>query len=407
MKNLEIIWLAIGIILTNATQLRPESVPIGPGEVMVSIWLILSVIKVLIYRRYLLTPISQIVGLFWLVSLISFTLGLSIADSMNLISNGWPRDYFALGFAFIFSMNLTSSTFFYLRIQEIVKDVIVLSTVGLFIIFMMPSLIPFLETWSEGVRFMGLSHNPNQLSLLLSMIPFFALYLAQISADWVVKIKFFLLIIPCVIMGISTQSDALTMSWLLGLSIIIFMRFYSKILALRAYNLLSPELKNILKLIFRIFVILIILIAGLFLYHKIYNISESVYNEGDQGSLRVTLWKNGITAMSYSPLFGLGPGAHSGEIEPFLGFEAHNTFVDWGSSSGIIGLMAYVCLLAWVAWQTWKAKLFILFAAVISLMVFSSFHYVVRHPIFWFYLLSLASLSMEATKNKFQKGVQN
>lgn len=407
MKNLEIIWLLTGIILTNATQLRLPGVPIGIGEIMVFIWIILALIKFITYKSYLSTPILKLVGLFWLVAFTSLTLGLSIADSMNLKSSAWHHDYLAFILSFILSICLANSHFFYLEIYRMIDYVISFSTFALLIIFLFPDYVPFLNLWYGEVRFLGWSQNPNQLSLLLSAIPFFALYFFRRSSQSLSKLKFILIIVCCFILGASTQSDALNFGWIVGFIVSIFIGLYISIINkfISTNKYIKSELKGILQGISAILAVIIILILTEFLYQKVYGIFGSVYDDGNQGSLRMTLWKNGITAISYSPLFGLGPGAHSGITRPFLDFEAHNTVIDWGSSSGIVGIIAYISLLGWIAWQAWKKQSFIMFAAVVCLMTFSCFHYVLRHPIFWFYLLSINSLSNQ--NDNFKSRIYN
>ncbi|WP_217312854.1 O-antigen ligase family protein [Richelia sinica] len=388
--------------MTNATQLRLPSLPIGLGEIMLFFWVILALIKLLINKLCLITPILKLVSLFWIVAFTSLTLGLEIADSMNLQSSEWYRDYFAFGFSFILSICLANSDFLYSQTQKMIDYVISFSMLALFSLFLFPYSVPFLITWYDGIRFLGWSKNPNQLALLLSIIPFFSLYLFKTSHQILSKLKFIILIILCFILGTATQSDALIFAWMIGLTISIFLESYlflSKKFLFKKY--IKSEIKGLIQAMIAVLFAIIILILADFGYQQIYSTFANIYDEGDQGSARTILWKNGMIAISYSPLFGLGPGAHSGEAGPFLDFEAHNTFIDWGSSSGILGIIAYISLLGWIAWQAWKKQSFIMFAAVICLMIFSSFHYVLRHPIFWFYLLSINSLINQSSKNKY------
>jgi hypothetical protein len=40
MKRFVAGWAALAVILTSATQLRSAAVPLGPGEVLLAIWLL-------------------------------------------------------------------------------------------------------------------------------------------------------------------------------------------------------------------------------------------------------------------------------------------------------------------------------------------------------------------------------
>ncbi|AUT00937.1 hypothetical protein CLI64_11280 [Nostoc sp. CENA543] len=403
MKNFEIWWLSIGIILTSATQMRLSSLPIGVGEVMLCIWMLFSIVKILIVKQHLITPTLKYICLFWMVGLASLTFGLSIADSRNLTSTTWYHDYFAFGFLFVFSICLTNSHFFYSQIHQMLDYAVSFSILVLSTIFLFPSSISFLTPWYEGVRFLGWSQNPNQLALLLSAVPFLSIHLFLTNSNVFARLKFLILIILCLIIGIATQSDALIFAWMIGFTVTILLNLYSwlnhKILS-RRY--IKSEIKVIWLLIIAVLLAIALLIFTEISYQGIYSASANVYDEGGQGSLRVTLWKNGLTAISASPLFGLGPGAHSGSTAPFLDFEAHNTFIDWGSSSGILGIIAYIAILGWIAWQVWNKQSFILLSAIVALIVFSSFHYVLRHPIFWFYLLGINSLTVQNHRSRYQ-----
>lgn len=401
MKSLEIIYLVTAILLTTATQLRFPGTPIGIGEIILSLWIILSIIKIIINKYLLITPLVKLIGTFWLLAFTSLTLGLSVSDSINLKSDGWSRDYFAFGFSFIFSLCLTHSKFFYSQIQKMIDYMISFSMVALLTIFLFPSSIPFLNPWYSGIRFRGWAENPNQIALLLSIIPFFALHLLfNKSSNLLSKIWYILLIITCLTIGIATDSDAIKIGWLTGSTIIIFLIIHHLLVSIFSSQHVVNFLKKSYQSILGIIIILIKLICFKNIYKHINMTLESPDNKGDDG--RIILWQHGIDAIYNSPLFGLGPGAHSGENAPFLNFEAHNTFIDWGSSSGIVGIISYILLVGSIAWQAWKRQSFVMFAAVICLIIFSCFHYVLRHPIFWFYLLSIHSLTSQTAKIPYQ-----
>jgi O-antigen ligase len=75
---------------------------------------------------------------------------------------------------------------------------------------------------------------------------------------------------------------------------------------------------------------------------------------------------------------------------PFLGYEVHNTFLDWATATGVLGVMAYVALLAWAVARAWRGGRPELVLMMCALAVFSFFHFVLRHPSFWFPLVITA-----------------
>ena len=121
---------------------------------------------------------------------------------------------------------------------------------------------------------------------------------------------------------------------------------------------------------------------------------EAVAGEREQGSVRITLWKNGFFAGLSSPLFGLGPGAFSGLSGPFGRFEAHNSMIDWFASAGLVGIVSF----GWLIYRCWPNSRLVLSsnsanapllssALIAGLLVFSAFHFTFRQPLYWFYIV--------------------
>lgn len=399
MKTWEIIWVAVGIVLTTATQLRRSSLPLGPGEVMLAIWILFVGIEIALVRHHSITSVTRVFFCFWIASFTSLALGLLSAESLGLTSLSVFHDTFAFAFVFSFSMAFlirVSSNQYLTKILSLYTS---FAIVSLSILFIFPRLIPFLNTWYGGARFTAWSKDPNQLALLLSTMPFFSLYFLQLSKNKYEKFGRFLLIIMSFILGAATQSDSLRIWWIIASLITIFLMLY-RWLSERAIIFLSPYKIFVIKQILILGLVLNLVLLGCMVYEKVYTVLNHVYSYGSQGSARLTLWANGIAALSHSPIFGLGPGAHSGYTKPFLAVEAHNTFIDWTVSYGIVGLICYISLLGWVGWKVWKNGSVALFAAFISLVGYSVFLYTLRHIIFWFCLLTLASLSTQVLTQK-------
>jgi O-antigen ligase len=118
-----------------------------------------------------------------------------------------------------------------------------------------------------------------------------------------------------------------------------------------------------------------------------------MYEEGDQGEGRVVRWTNGIRAMMHSPLVGFGPGSYSGEFGPFESKEAHNSLVDWGASTGMLGIALHLSLFAWCLLRCLRAGQLILFAMLTALAGASMFGYFLRQPIYWMLLVLAVMLS--------------
>ncbi|MEJ5363538.1 MAG: O-antigen ligase family protein [Desulfosoma sp.] len=238
-------------------------------------------------------------------------------------------------------------------------------------------------------RFTGWAKNPNQLALLLAPIPFIAADLGlrakgANSAGWWAAATFI------VMGGTATQSDALVVAW--G-STVFFMAILILFFSARRgrRNSRWVVLGCILVLLIPIIAFLVESILNLELISLLYNSIRSLYEQNEQGHIRIILWENGMKAILSSPLVGLGPGSHSGLVGPYGGSEAHNSLIDWGASAGFLGIAAYLTLMASMFLAAIRRQRTMLALALYSLFIFSLFHYVLRHPFFW---LTLATVRL-------------
>jgi O-antigen ligase len=109
--------------------------------------------------------------------------------------------------------------------------------------------------------------------------------------------------------------------------------------------------------------------------------------ENNQGSVRFAIWVNSLSVIFEAPYVGWGPGAHAGIEFPHDNFESHNTLLDWGSGTGLMGVLSLLVVYFWVVVVTIKFRSGTLLATVVALITVSMFHNYLRQPVFWFYLL--------------------
>ncbi|HEY9640571.1 MAG TPA: O-antigen ligase family protein [Coleofasciculaceae cyanobacterium] len=401
MTDWNTLWLVAGIVLTTATQLRVAGGSIGPGEVMLAIWILLAIGRVLIAQCHLMSPLVKAVLLFWIACCLALALGTAIASSQGIIAveadlqHNMQALIFASAFSLVFTISFTS-------VQKIKQGLVyftALITIPLGILFFFPSILPFINSQYGNVRFSGWSLNPNQTALSLLFIPFFSLYLLKESQDTFGKIWYGLLAAVSIFLGIATRSDALSFAWDIGAICLVIFGIDRVFLNILINNIHFSVRLNIYRLLIRLLLLAIALLSLPVVYYAVSSTAVEVYDDGGQGSDRLRLWANGIAAFSHSPIFGLGPGSHSGEIGPFLSQECHNTFIDWLTNAGSVGLISYIVLLAWIGWMTWRKGSPILLAAVIASVGFASFHYVLRQSLYWFCLLTIAEITLFSSDN--------
>jgi O-antigen ligase len=134
--------------------------------------------------------------------------------------------------------------------------------------------------------------------------------------------------------------------------------------------------------------------------------SEALYSEDNQGDLRFHLWAEAFDKGMDSAMLGLGPGPHltktkSWKFSPPAKFEAHNTPLDLFSQGGVLALLAIAFLYASLLLATTRAKLPALAALSCAIVVFSMFHFIIRHPIFWFGVVLCLLEAASASKRSF------
>lgn len=233
--------------------------------------------------------------------------------------------------------------------------------------------LDFLYYAGTGVRFSAGAKNPNTLALYC--ISALAI-LSSVNLGFFRKAFFTLLIIYITYL---TESDAAYLSLLAILLTYIFLKISSS-------NFLLPLL------------ILFFLGAATFIYQNasiIFSYLQILWiYAGD--SFRFLLIENGLSAWMKNPaitLLGNGAGSFSGFNNPYEGWEAHSTPVDFLTIGGIFGLILFYFPLFYGFIVNYKYKNLFLCSAIVGLFILSCFHFIGRNPIWWFSLLLVLNIS--------------
>lgn len=383
--------LVAGLLLTSAIKLRLPALPLGPGELVLIVWLVVAASRSWGRRsepgvQSTLVPFT----VFWLVALSAMGLGAFVAQSVGIAGEEPAgRDFIALGldagFSLVLSAELRRCDARRLAVRY-GRWAMIFFGVLLVIAIVRRRIGPF-DLWYELVRFTALATNPNQIALYLVPAPFFLLEDRVDRPFGSPRPRILLAVAVLVVVGVATGSDALVLSWIAGGGAVAGWLWLRAMLSAHR-SASAPFLGGIMP---PILFIAGMVLWGEVLYDKVEHSLSSTINEGGQASDRFSLWANGVKAFSYSPVVGWGPGAHSGVNAPFSGMECHNTFVDWLTVTGALGEVALVGLLLWVLGSTVTAKKVALSIGVAVIISFSSFHYVLRQPVFWFYLVVASS----------------
>lgn len=386
------VWLAAGMVLTSATETRMAEVPLGIGEVMLVTWLAGRTLQQMRRGDLVSNRILRAFATFWGVAFVALLAGALVAGSMGLEAEGGVTHDLpayvlaaAVGLAYLGSPDLRE------RAELSVPLLVVFAVVPLGLIAVIDQVaagvLPF-RVWF-GPRFVGWAKNPNQTALLLSVTPLFALDVIRHTKKVVMRVLMTGLFATALVIGILTESDALKLSWMAAAGLVALLAW------LRAVQ--GARRRQFWGIVWRLIIPLAV-VGGMVLYWgqvttELQETAEGTYRKSNQGDDRITLWRNGFEAMKVSPIVGLGPGAHSGIRGPFEGSEAHNSVLDWGASAGLVGVAAYLVLVLSMALQARRDPSGLTLVTVGTLFIFSLFHFVLRHPLFWFYMLNVTALA--------------
>lgn len=397
--------LAFATVASTATKIRLPGLPAGIGELLLIGWLICGVAG-----RWVLTgfhwPIAFALrwgGLFLLCLSAALLTGFLRALASGMTST-YDTLHETIAWAFIgilvswFLLESSASG----QIERYLRAFAAAGLTAVAAIFAtaIVTRIVFGSSafWYMGIRLSGWSENPNQFAALLAPLPFVAWHF-RTQTNRPMRRRFWTIGISGVLVsGLAAQSDALFVAWSLGLAILLFVWWIKGIVGNRR------TVRSILMsgvIIPAILGALLVPVSG-----SIARLAESAVedraNEGGQAGTRIRLWENGMDAVLQSPLFGWGPGAHSGLGHAFQGTEAHNTFIDLAAQAGIPASLALIALITLTMWIGVRNRAPLLAVALLAIAVFAVFHNVLRQPIFWLLMFSVASMRSGAASCNYQ-----
>lgn len=371
------IIFVVSIAMTLFTAIRLPNIPIGIGEILlliIGVYMFLKNYRELNYKFFK----DNLLLKFWFISFILLLVGFIVSYFFgNLVTSGAiVHDTAAYGFIFLMLITLS---LFQNKLQsqlEVFEKFIYLSLIFysiLFVFFLVFSNLTLDKGhWGPMIRYSGMSYNPNQFALLFTVIPFMFLYFHKI----LIEKYFFSFTVPLVLLsifiGMRIGSDALNLAWLFALIIYLFLIYITKY---------SNFYVNILLLIIAISVSILIL----------FNLKEIIFfidGGPSSASGRIELIFNAFNDLDKMFYFGFGPGPHSylNSLANQFYSEVHNTHIDWFTQTGIIGLFLYFYIIYNIIRGLYIKKEWALVSAFSSLLIFSTFHFTFRQPIFWFFI---------------------
>ena len=396
MLILQDLVLALGLVLSTASQLRLLGGAVGPGEACLMAWLGMALAREAGRLGPALTPVLSRLVAFWLVFAAALGVGMVVGLATEEIRDTDSAVHDAVSYILLAAVSCLCvvEPGAGARLRRVAWLFVACGTASLALLLanawrLVP--IPGVDPWFWE-RLQGWSDNPNQLALLCAALGLVALHLAETAARRGGTVMAALCGILPVYVGRLTGSDTFN---------IVLLATGPVFMALKLRGWLLPIAG---RLTFRsaaawivVFALPLLLASavlfGSALAVQMEDVAAQVSKNGgkeasQESKLRFSLWSEALDRGIGSGLLGLGPGAHLVSTPykrvPPPNFEAHNTPLDLFTQGGLLAVASFGLLVAGGMRRTYRANLAGLTVLLGGLAMFSMFHLIVRHPIFWF-----------------------
>jgi len=407
--------LALGIVLSTATQLRFGGLPIGPGEILIVAWIMAGMIDLVAGRVSPDFSAFYRLATFWILFALALSIGAAVGSVIEWQDSSLPMAHDT--FAYLLMAALSCFTVVVVdtsaQFRRTAWFLILFGNIGILLqiaagweLISLPSVDPWF--WD---RFKGWTENPNQLALTCLVMIMVALHLSSTSAGRLPRIGAFLATIAPFVAGRLSKSDTFISVMFLSAAIYFLLR-------LRAWTSVvasPPRLRHAFVVLVLAFVVPTV--ASVWPLAKAGADDAEAFalslakDKGGEASertldLRIYLWEQATKVGLSSGSLGLGPGPHLPPPPPPIRaggnwdepFEAHNTFLDLFLQGGMLAVAVLGGLIATTALGLYRRRLDVLLTFLIALTVFSNAHFSIRHPIVWFGL-SLCVFAASARPN--------
>ena len=410
------VLLTLGLLLSStASQLRPGDSPVGPGEICLAGWVLLMFFREVCRLGPPLSPPLLKLLIFWL----AFTIAQCVGAMTGFVLGDrhdtglFMHDVMAYPLLAAVSCLSMVEPRASSRLQRVAWLVAILGAAWLAVQVAFGwgwvNLGDF-DPW-EWERFRGLTDNANQLALFCAVLGLLSLHLADSAVGLGERIVALTCMAVAIFVGRLTMSDAF-------LLVLVFAGPAFFILKLGRW-LMSRDRPMRLRSAFSwILVLALPLVAayavpiGASAASEVEDFIKGMTKGGggrdtdETARLRFHLWNAALSRGIETGMLGLGPGPHleipssivAGRRDstndpkhvehPEFGFvpnfEAHNTLLDLFIQGGLPAILSLAWLMAMAVIVTYRARLDALTILLCGLAIFSIFHLIVRHPIFWF-----------------------
>jgi O-antigen ligase len=408
------VLFAFGLLLSPASQLRLAGSPVGPGEICLLIWIVLTLGREAARLGPPLTPALSRLLIFWSLFAIAQSLGtltaLVIGDEHD--AHWFLHDVMAYPLLAAVSCLSVIEPHAGPRLHRVAWLLSALGTPFLALQFAnawglidISSVDPW---WWD--QFRGWSANPHQLAVLCTVLALLSLHLAETATRLGQRIAAVACAIVPIYAGLLTKTDSFSVILVAAGLIFIAFKFRTWLVSC------APRIT--FRSAFAWIVVLALPAALVSAAPLAYSIAveaadfakamarENPEQTEEKAELRFGLWEQAGMRGVESGMLGLGPGPHL-EIPPAIvagryggtfhpkyiehpeptfapNFEAHNTVLDLFVQGGLIAVLSLIWVASTALSTAYRARLAGLPTLLCGLGIYGAATLIIRHPIFWF-----------------------
>jgi hypothetical protein len=406
--------LALGILLSTASQLRPGGAPIGPGEVCLVIWVALMLGRETARLGPHFTPALSRLVIFWLLFAVAQSIGTLAGFAIGDVHDSSLFMHDVMAYPLLAAVSILSAVGpdAGSRMHRVAWLVVTLGSATLALqVAQAWGLVDIgsIDPWYWD-RMRGWSENPNQLAFLCAVLGLLSLHLADVAASTPARIAAIATAVLPIYVGRLSKSDTFGLVLVAAGPIFIALKLQTWLLVHRPTLTIRSAFAWI-----AILALPLLLVSAVPFGYSLAVDAEGLAKDMAKGNqqetestaeVRFQAWRQAIDRGLESGMLGLGPGPHlpippliragrqaaSAEPKDILhpevndtpNFEAHNTLLDIFTQGGLIAVLCLVWLVAAALLLTYRTRLDGLTMLLGGLTIFSIFHLIIRHPIFWF-----------------------
>jgi hypothetical protein len=418
------VLLALGLLLSTASQLRFMGASIGAGEICLIAWLALTLFREVARLGPPLTLAFSQLLIFWLIFAFALSVGTLTGYAIGDVhdSNLFLHDATAYPLLAAVSCFMVTGRSADQRLHRLAW---LLSGFGTAALAILTAVawglldIPSIEPWYWD-RFRGWSANPQQLSLLCAILGLLVLHLADAATQASERVAALACAILPIYIGRLSKSDSFTVALAAAAPIFVTLKLYDWLFSFERRLTIRSALAWTAALALPVLLVSSVPF-GPTTVDQATSLATGLLKAKtslDEAELRLYSWREAISRGMDSGMLGLGPGPHL-EIPPVLvtarrgealpkfvetpplngtpDFEAHNTPLDLFTQGGLIAVLSFVWISAVAFFNSCKARRAGLATLLCGASVFGFGNLIIRQPLFWF-AISLCLVAGEGTR---------